>query len=304
METIAIEKVSKDDRRFCISYPLTDSLLSASIERYGILSPCLLIDLPPLIVVTGHRRIEAATLLRLPRVPCVVLTIGEREALLTAINDNLKRGLNSVEKAYCVEKMSRLGFSHPEIFEVMRLVGLQPHEKTMRLCRAIASSDEQTRNFLVDHSLTVNGAELLFDFDARERHRIITLLAPLRLTVSHIREVLQSMRLLKVRENDLDFDFLSGAGSTEELKKRLKRKTRPLLASYEEELARVVGESSLPGGLSIRVDPSFEKEQVDIFVKLSNDQEAADFSAKLQGMVKNGYFRRLFELTRGLLHRN
>jgi hypothetical protein len=304
MEKIAIDRIDLDDRRFCVSYPLSDELLRASVQQYSILSPCLLLDLPPLVVVTGFKRMEAARNLGLQEIPFLILQGGEREGLLTAINDNMMRGFNTVEKALCVDKMSSAGFSSDEIQAMMPLLGLQAHDKTLTLCQAVAASEEATKTFLLSHGITLNGAEQLFAFDADERVGIISLLSPHRLTVSHIREILQSLRLLTIREGSLLLDALSGAANVEELRRRLKRRINPLMTLHEEEWAKITHEAGFPSGMEVRLDPFFEKEEVHVCLKASSEEDVKGFAARLEGLVKDGYFRRIFELTRGLYRGN
>src|SRR5271157_43448 len=123
METIEIDRINRTDTRFCVSFPVEDPLLLASISAFGIRMPLLLLDTVPYTVVTGFKRLDVACRLGMTTVPCSLSSMSEKDALLTAINDNIKRSLNLVEDALSVEKMSRVGFPKEEIYAMMKLLG-------------------------------------------------------------------------------------------------------------------------------------------------------------------------------------
>ena len=118
METVEIDKIHVNDRSFCVSYPLEDALLLASVAKFGVLVPLGLLRRERPVIVTGFKRLDAARRLGIDELPCVFLDISERQALLTAIHDNMARPLNTVEKALCVDKMLAAGFEVEEVYEV------------------------------------------------------------------------------------------------------------------------------------------------------------------------------------------
>jgi N6-adenosine-specific RNA methylase IME4 len=75
--------------------------LAGSIAASGLLHPITLrADGDRLILVAGRRRLEAARLLRWDTVPANVLSVGETDALLIGIDENLQRAeLTALERA-------------------------------------------------------------------------------------------------------------------------------------------------------------------------------------------------------------
>lgn len=304
MQTISLNKVNVYDRTYCISYPLEDDLLLASIRQFGILTPlCLLPGQPPT-VITGFKRIEAARKIGIEEIPCTFIEASERRALLTSINDNVKRPLNTVEKACCVQKMSILDFSTDEIYEVMKLVGLPARKKVISAALAVAALEGPVRDFIVKWRLPINVVDQLLAFDPEERTCVIRITDPLNLTVSHLRELLQLMALLKVKKGCVDFHDFELSEDMYELKRRLRKAVQPLLFSFEEKLRKIKASSALPPTIQIHVDPVFEKEQIDIRIQARNPFEVEDALAKLSRLLKEGLFRSIFELTHGLPGRN
>ena len=215
MDTIELDKVNVTDSRFCVSYPLADDLLLASIKRFGILTPIALQGGERPAVITGHKRCDAARVLGIAHVPCVFFDAGDRQALLMSINDNMARPLNTVERAVCVAKMAALGFPTEEVYAVMAMLGLPARENVLKTCIEAASAEEQVSAFIVGHGLPVAVVEQLFGFETGEMRDIIRLVGPLHPTVSSLREALHLMMLARVKLGGIDFAGLDEARDME-----------------------------------------------------------------------------------------
>lgn len=304
METIEIGKVNVHDRTFCVSYPLEDDLLFASVAQFGILVPLGLLRREPPVIVTGFKRLEAAKRLGIEQVPCVFLDISERQALLTAIMDNLARPLNTIEKARGAEKMLMRGFSTEEVYGVMKLLGLPPRERALGTAVAAACAEEGVKAFIVKHRLPLFVVEQLLWFDPGERAFLIRLIDPLTTSVGSLRELLQLLMLLKVKQGSIAVGELDGAADMEALRLRVKLQTHPILSALEGRLRAMLAASALPPHIKVRVDPAFEKESIDIVIRARNDGEIEEALGKVGGLFRQGLFRSIFELTHGAPDRN
>ncbi len=304
MQTISLDKINFHDRTYCISYPLEDDLLVGSIRRFGVLTPLCLLPGLPAVVITGFKRIAAATTIGLKEIPCTFVDVSERQALLMSIADNLKRPLNTIEKASCVQKMSTLDFAMDEVYEVMKMIGLPAHKKAFSAASAIALLEGPVRDFIVRWRVPINVVGQLLSFDPEERAHIVRITDPLNVTVSHLREMLQLLMLVKVKKGHIDFQVLELPEDMEELKQRLKKIVQPILFSLQEKLRKIKASSALPPSIQIHVDPVFEKEPIDIRIRARNPLEVEDAVAKLSSLLKEGLFRSIFELTHGLPGRN
>ena len=165
MQTIPITRINVSDKRFCISYPLEDGILLASIKKIGIIQPLILLAPAPYTIITGFKRLEIALRLGLTDIPCIIVNITEKDALLRSIHDNTGRMLNIIEKANCIEKMLHMAFSTEEIYDVMTLLSLSRHEKITGRLRDIASSDETMKCFILKKGLSMQNIESLFGND-------------------------------------------------------------------------------------------------------------------------------------------
>ena len=300
MNKVPIDHINVCDRRFCITYPLDDAALYTSVQKIGIIQPVMLLNTSPFIVVTGFKRLAIVQHLGLKEIPYIPVDISEREALLYAIHDNIQRGLNLVEKAHALERMLHIGFTSAEVYDTMKIIGLQPHEKILKTLIALASAEDSLKHFMVTHNLSMKIVDYLMRFDVNERSSIIGLLSSFHITESTIREILEILNLLKIKQDKLPFERLNPA-SGQELMKQLKEMAYPILTALHEELQGIRQASALPPNIDIKVDPFFEKEYIDIGIRAKNKDDVYQAIEKLRRLVDDGIIGSIFDLTKGNL---
>ncbi len=299
MTNVPLSKIDLRDRRFSISYPGRDEKLLWSMGSIGMVQPVILLDRAPFIPVAGLKRLRCARELRLKTVKALIMDLSDRDALLISIHDNLSRGLNIVEKALALGKMDRFGMAREEIFEVMGRMGLNPHEKVLSGFLAIAGSDDAFKDLVLEKNLSFRNVDSLFRFDEKERAKIIGRIKGLHLTESTLREILEMLQLLKIRKGRITAGDIPISVSADLLKANLKRKTHPILTSLQKKLNKVREAMALPSGVDIRVDPFFEKEYIDIILKIGSEEDAAKALAMISDLLLAGHVRSILELTKG-----
>lgn len=130
--------------------------LAKSVSQLGIIQPLLVRrdGENSFVLVSGERRLRAARLAGLKYVPCIILGISQRKAVLFSLAENLQKdGLNIFEEAQGIAGMIdfygmtaedaalRLGLSNEEIRDKLNLLRLSDEEK--RLCQKLKLSCEQ-----------------------------------------------------------------------------------------------------------------------------------------------------------------
>jgi hypothetical protein len=300
MNKVPIDHINVCDRRFCITYPLDDATLYTSVQKIGIIQPVMLLNTSPFIVVTGFKRLAIVQQLGLKEIPYIPVDISEREALLFAIHDNIQRGLNLIEKAHAIERMLHIGFTSAEVHDTMKIIGLQPHEKILKTLIALASAEDSFKHFMVTHNLSMKIVDYLMRFDVNERSSIIGLLSSFHITESTIREILEILNLLKIKQDKLPFERLNPV-SGQELMKQLKGMAYPILTALHRELQGIRQASALPPNIDIKVDPFFEKEYIDIGIRAKSKDDVCQAIEKLRRLVDDGIIGSIFDLTKGNL---
>jgi hypothetical protein len=153
---------------------------------------------------------------------------------------------------------------------------------------------------MVMHNLSMKIISYLMRFEVEERTSIIDLLSSVHVTESTIREILEIMSLLTIKQNKLPFETLNPA-SGQELVRQLKGMAYPILTSLHQQLQDLQQASALPPNIDIKVDPFFEKEYIDIGIRARNQEDIYQALEKLRRLNDDGILGRILDLTKGNL---
>jgi hypothetical protein len=196
--------------------------------------------------------------------------------------------------------MLHLGFTSTEIDDAMTTLGLQPHEKVMKTLIALASAEDPLKHFVVLHNLPMKIIDYLMRFEIDERASIIALLSSFHVTESTIREILEILNLIKVKQDKLPLEKLNPVNG-QEFMKQLKDIAYPILTTLKGKLQDIRQVSALPPNIDIRVDPFFEKEYIDIGIRAKNNNDIEQALEKIRRLVDDGIIGSIFDLTKGNL---
>jgi ParB-like partition proteins len=165
--------------------------LCDSIKEFGIIQPIIVKkDNKGLyILIAGERRLRAASLAGLKKVPVIIREADEKESALLALVENVQReGLNYLEEAAAYKRLmvdygltqteisKRMGKQQSTISNKIRLLSLPPdiqrvlvdHQLSERHARALLKvTNEKLRgqilSRIIEHSLNVKQTEKLID---------------------------------------------------------------------------------------------------------------------------------------------
>ena len=163
--------------------------LADSIHRHGILQPLSVRkNGDDYELVAGERRLRAARLLKMQRVPCIIINIDEETSAVMSIVENIQRqDLNIFEEAMAIltlkelyemtqEAIARtLSVSQSYVANKLRILRLTPEEQSIilehglseRHCRALLRLEGDLRgqalDYIIRHSLNVAATEAYVD---------------------------------------------------------------------------------------------------------------------------------------------
>lgn len=114
--------------------------LAESIAQHGVLQPVLVTQTPQgYVLIAGERRLRAAELAGLERIPALVRSVAQQEQLAFALVENLQRSdLNALEEARAFRQLAdefgltqeevaqRVGRSRSAVANTLRLLELAP----------------------------------------------------------------------------------------------------------------------------------------------------------------------------------
>ena len=156
--------------------------LARSIQEKGIINPIVVrkIDENSYEILAGERRFRAATQIGLKEVPVSVLEVGDEDALIIGLIENLQReDLNVVDAALGVQRLiQEFNFSHEQaaqavgrsrsaVSNLIRLLSLKDGELDMGHARALLplEKDEQLEvaEEIIKKGLSVRQVEVLVE---------------------------------------------------------------------------------------------------------------------------------------------
>lgn len=172
---LPIERISpnpRQPRRHFAEQPMRE--LADSIRQHGVLQPLTVQKTPGgYVLVAGERRLRAAGLAGLDKVPCILVKASSRDSALLALVENLQRcDLHYMEEAAAISRListygmsqeeaaRRLGRSQSAVANKLRLLRLSPacvellrqFELTERHARALLRlEDEEARLAALRH---------------------------------------------------------------------------------------------------------------------------------------------------------
>lgn len=186
--------------------------LSASIREHGVLQPLIVRRVGDRFqLVAGERRLRAAQMAGLARVPVVVRSMDERQVMIVSLVENLQReDLEPLEEAEAFRRLiEEFGLTQEE---AARQVGKSRSEvaNTLRLLKLGGSA----RRLLEEGRITAGHARALLNLEPEKQEEVASLLAERELSV---REVEQLARQAKGRTRSQEREKSSRVREAEEI---------------------------------------------------------------------------------------
>ena len=176
--------------------------LAASIRAHGVIQPVLVTEvLDGFQLVAGERRVRAARLAGLDRIPAIVRHLGEREQLELALVENLQReDLNALEAAAGYRRLvdefglsqeqlaERVGRARSTIANTLRLLDLAPAVQQAIADGATTEGHGRAIGGLpIEHQERVLGRVLADELSVRQTEELVRRLRQPRSTVAEPR---------------------------------------------------------------------------------------------------------------------
>lgn len=168
------------------------NLLRDSISASGVLQPLLVrkIKRGKYELVSGNRRLLAAIMLGLRRVPCVVHNVKEKDALLYSLTENLQtKGLSFFDEANAINLLiTRFGMSREE---VALHLGISQTELYLKL--QLLRFDKKSARRITEAGLSEGHALALLKLPVVGRMQVLDTVIENKLTLSETEEYIFSL---------------------------------------------------------------------------------------------------------------
>ena len=188
--------------------------LAASIQQHGILLPLSVRRVGNSYeLIAGERRLRAAQLAGLTDVPCIVMSMDDRESSMAAMLENLQRqDLDFVEEAQGIAKLMQLHGMSQE--QVARLLGKSQSAIANKL--RLLRHSQPVLEMLRKHNLTERHARALLKLGSEaEKTAAISVIARLGMSVARTESYIEGLLEQKTGSNRVNVgSFLNSLHQT------------------------------------------------------------------------------------------
>lgn len=228
--------------------------LAASVKEHGVLQPLIVRRVGGRFqLVAGERRLRAAQMAGLARVPVVVRAMDDRQVMIVSLVENLQReDLRPLEEAEAFRRLieefgltqeqaaQQVGKSRSEVANTLRLLKLAPEAKKL----------------LEEGKISAGHARVLVGLEPERQGEIARMVASRNLTVRQVEELVYGRKrerkarvVARVREAEVALS--EALGSPVVVKRQGNKGTITISFFGDEDLERLVG--ILTGGSQAKV---------------------------------------------------
>lgn len=170
--------------------------LAHSIQEKGIINPIVVrkIEENSYEILAGERRFRAATLISLKEVPVSILEVGDEDALIIGLIENLQReDLNVIDAAWGVQRLiQEFNYSHEQAAQA---VG-RSRSAVSNLIRLL-SLPEEIQTFLKDGELDMGHARALLPLEKVEQIKLAEEIIKKALSVRQVEALVERIKKQK-----------------------------------------------------------------------------------------------------------
>ncbi|MCL1935946.1 MAG: ParB/RepB/Spo0J family partition protein [Defluviitaleaceae bacterium] len=148
--------------------------LAISIKEYGIIQPIVVNEVKTsertfYTIIAGERRYRASRIAELSKIPCIVKTFSQMEALQVALIENIQRqDLNPIEEAICYKKLQEYFFHKNQ--EIAEKVGKSRNTISSRI--SLLNLCKEVQELIYDSKISASHGILLLGFSEEQQIKI------------------------------------------------------------------------------------------------------------------------------------
>ena len=167
--------------------------LAASIERYGLIQPIVLIkkNINSYTLVAGERRLRACKMLGMLSIKAVILDEKENKLRELALIENIQReNLNPIELALSYKSLiEEYGLTQENLAEIMHKSRTQI-TNTMRLLNL----SDRTKDFIISGKLSQGHAKVLVGLEEEDERKLVDSIIGQNLSVRESEKLIQNSK--------------------------------------------------------------------------------------------------------------
>ncbi len=304
--------IDAEDHYFEINFLVDLTKLKDSIQRRGILNPIWVSakDNHRYQIISGFRRFYGATAIEMTEIPAVLIT--EKNKLFTfenIIEENFfHRGYNIIEKAMILSKLKNQ-FDVPKalIFEkYLPFLGIESSESVYEFYESLLTLDPELQVYVVQNKIPPHVVSDFLPLSIEEQKTILPIVKNLNMTVSMLKEFLNYISDIKVRDRISVPEMLSEPVFTailddpqldlrykqQRFRKALKLRRFPKLSELETRFVDLKRKVGLP----LEASEYFETNRVNLNLSFSNKTEFEKWTQKMNAALDDQNLEELLKI--------
>ncbi|GJQ57856.1 MAG: hypothetical protein D8M57_03800 [Candidatus Scalindua sp. AMX11] len=307
---------SEENMRYLSSSVQILNKLMDSIGKVGLINPVIVKKMKKgnklYTIVCGYQRVWAFKELEIEKIDAKIVDgVTDEELLLISFYDNLySRGFNDIEKAAILKNFREIGYTKKRLLlEILPLLDIPQNEKILDKYLSLLRLGEKVVDSLVKQELEIEKAFLLAPLEKDESDSVYTVLCKeSKMNVNEAKETLRNLldlkqikqcgipELLKLREikSILQESNTNKRQKGECIYRLIKGMRYPTITKKENEFALSVKALALDNNVRINHSRFFEKDEIQISIKVSDEKGLGGYLTKLQTHVQAGCFKKIF----------
>jgi ParB-like chromosome segregation protein Spo0J len=315
---IPLARVELDDHPFKIARSEDLARLQDSLAAVGVLSCPRVQSLESgwWRVVTGWKRLKAATLLGWEKIPAIILSPETPDAhlLLLYLHDNaFTRAFNPLEQAWLANRLLEHWDRKALVDKGLPLLGLPPAPAHLDRLLAVARLEDPWQELVARERLALTAAARLAAWDPADRLAALPFLANLPLTQSKQEEFLANVEILARREGvaaaailgkqELQQGLYDPASNPQEraeaVRRRLNEWVSPRFQAARRKFTAGLDRLGLKHHprLRLKEPPAFEGPDFELSLKFRDHQELRDLLQEFARLADLPEFGSLIDLS-------
>jgi len=317
--TVPFTRIDREDRLTDFSLSAAPEPLVTSIREIGVLNPVVLMDAGNRYrILCGHRRVSICASLGISAIRARVVDtkIDARAMLdLNLAENSAHRLFSDIEKSGILACLSDAGVSGDLIIQkYMPLLGLERSKKLYQDFAAAQSLNPGFRQLLHELNIPLRIFSFLFPWDADSRDAARELFSRLRPGANKWRDLLeltdetariagQSPERILRREEIQSILAQAGLPPHEQYDRIVQTLfpwRYPALAALKKKAGELMDRLGLGGQTKIRIQESFETEEIKIEIRCRDQKTLIDQADKLALASRSGAMQELMRLLKSL----
>ncbi|MDR4499322.1 MAG: ParB/RepB/Spo0J family partition protein [Candidatus Scalindua sp.] len=309
-----IDISSVGHKRYLSSYGRVLNGVIDSVSKVGLINPVLIkrnTSNTMYTTVCGYQRILAFQELGLKSIAArIVVGLTDVELLLMSLHDNLfSRGFHDIEKAIILKNFQEIGYINKRLLtDIAPLLRIPQNEKLVERYISLLQLEKEVVDSVAKQELELEKAFLLIPLEDSERDCVYNLLyKETRTNVNEAKETLRNLLDLKlIKQTAIPELFMTKEirdilqdkrrnkrQKGESLYRLIKHMRYPTISRKEAEFAQSIKELGLDNSIRINHAPFFEKDEVQITIKFSDEKNLKNHLERVLSHLRAGSIKNI-----------